>query len=641
MSNFSQFKPAERSLSDVQAVQAPVQREVAPSQLSAFVEGVQDLGNAALTGYKIGQEQQASNLKLSQEEALFKQQGEFENELLRAKGLADQHGSQSVMFNTFLTKAFDQSVLDFDTKSKMLKDFQSTVLGKSFTTLSPEEKAFQAVTEEAGKAGFFLEGANPQEVEEGTAEYVKFEKKLAADAAELSSLNLKKSKIGLTQLERDEATKQVELKQFEAISNLAVNFRSTVKNSVAQVVEQYTKGTIDRATAEQTLLAKRGDLNAQIATVSRGMAPTQVEPISKPLVELYDRAIANLDSSNLLKEVENGNKLMIAQTTRNQMLANPKLVELSSISSLSGHNNPAIAALMTQETASILGRNSEKDGKVADITEESEGTGNYRTLITEGIANQTVLDDKGAPVTNPEELLTNVGNALKGGARFFDGDDLPEQNKAFLEWIAQPDIGGYIKENFNQLPASARQKLSDALITNATNFVYPATQTAIDSVIFTPEVIPAKESRSGRSKVSTKEGVTKPKSIRSGRSRSSQATLDDVEMIDSGDRLLFRATTAEGKGAAEKLNREVGGALTTYFNAIANTSGDSFSEVYNRERGVLWPSKYGEVAGETPEEAQADVQPEFQEGKKYVDENGDIWLYNGTDFEARGSSDGD
>lgn len=589
MSNFSQFKPAERSLSDVESVQAPVQRSTSNSS-SAFVDTALALGQVALTGYKIGKDREAASLKFDQEEALVKQKGEFETELLRAKGLADKHGSQSVMFNTFLTKSFDQSQLDFDVKSKMLKDFQGTVLGKSFTTLSPEEKAFNKVVQDAGEGGWYTADSSEQEVEEGTAAMLKANKRVESDNAELATLNLKKAQIGLSVAERNEVDKQFQSKQFEAVANLAANFRTPIKSEVKKIMGDFSTGVTDKKMAKQELLAARGDLVARVATMSRGVDTARVGPLSAPLLELYDRAITSLDSENPLKELQDANAMITAKTDLNLKLNSPELVRLASVSSLTGHNNPTITAKITEASATFLAKNSDADGKPIDITDDGEDTKIYRELISEGISNQNKTKPDGTPVTNPEELLVNMGNILKGGARFFDGDDLPSQNQAFLEWVAQPDVGGYIGENFSQLPAAARQKLSDSLRTNATNFVYPKATDLFNSELNAEQ-------------------------------------QEQVEVMQQGDQVVFRSKTSDPwiKSVAQKLNREVGGALTTYFNAMANTSNETFSELFTRERAMIWPSKYGDE-GDTQEPAQEETTKTVD----YSDREGQIGVDNKT-----------
>jgi len=599
----SRFGAEERQLSDVESVQAPVQDNSKAMEISAFAQGVSSATQAGASIARMGQVTQQS----AQEAAVLGQEKDFERELLKAKSLADKHGSQSIAFNTFLTNTFANSSLDFNSKTKMMKGFQATVLGKTFTELSPEEKAFKKVREDAVISGFVLETDTPEEIEEGLDEYRQFVTQARLDTEASAAISRKRAQVGLTTDERNLADKEMADKNYTAIANLAANHRTPTKNKVRQIVAAYTSGHIDRKAAEAQLQAAKGEVGAIVSQLSRNVPPAQVESLAKPLLGLYDVALANLDSTTLLREVENGNKLMIATTQRNQLTADPELVELASISSLSGNNNPAIAAKMSQKSLQFLKQNSDTKGdKVVDVTEVSEDMGTYLGSLTDGIDNLTRLDFGGQPLADLQELTTNVDNTLKGANHYINAEDKPSQNQKILEWLAQPRVGTFVKDNLNSLTPTARLSLTDTLINNATNYVYPKVQELVDSEL-------------------------KSEGQRFGVSE------DDIEMDSSGGQVVFRAKTSDNwtRSVAAKMNREVGGALTTYFNAMGNVSGDGFSTTFERERANLWPSKYGEAVVDGVEDSQ-----QYQEGKEYVDENGDVWLYNGTDFEARGSSDG-
>jgi len=420
--------------------------------------------------------------------------------------------------------------------------------------------------------------------------------------------------VGLAKEERDLADKKISDKNYVAIANLAATHRTPTKNKVKQVVGAYTSGQIDRKAAEAQLQAAKGEIGALVSQMSRNVPPAQVEALAKPLLGLYDVALNNLDSTNLLTEVENGNKLMIAQAQQNQLTADPELAELSSLSTLTGHNNAALAAKISKKSLQFLNQNSKPvvdGGKPVDVTEDSEDMATYLGSLTEGIDNLTRMGANGQPEADLQELTTNIDNTLKGANRYIDAEDKPTQNKKLLEWLAQPRVGSFVKDNLASLTPTARLNLADTLINNATNYVYPKVQDLVDSEL----------KREGQ-----RFGVSE----------------EDIEMDSSGGQVVFRAKTPDPwtRSVADKMNREVGGALTTYFNAMGNVSGDGFAPTFERERANLWPSKYGEPS--TQEESQPEVVDYSQyEGEEMVDEAGDIWLItNGTPVETGRKSNG-
>lgn len=570
---FGQFKPAERQLSDVTSVQAPVQDTSSATAMSAIAQGISSLGQAAMTAFKIDDQQKQAQVRMDQEAALMEQKQDFEKELLRAKDIADQHGSTSLNFKTFLTMAYDQSNLDPDTKSKMLRDFQGTVLGKSFTELSPEEKAFQKAREEAGANFYYTEYSTEEEREQGFRDYIKTQRQAAADKAEMDRIALESARIDLDQKQRTAIEKKFSDKQFSTVANLVSNGRTVQKNKIESIVTKLNNNEIGAADAEALLKAAKGELEATIATLSRDVKDrTRVNSLTQPLIDLYDVAIDRYNSPSLLQEMQDANKLTLAKAEFNLLHNNPELAEMASLSKLFGHNS-VLAAEMTLKTGEILNNNSKTDIKPSDVTETTKDNQTYLNILSSGIDNQGVLNPNGSPKIDPEELVVNVNNTILGANRYIDPEDPPTQNKQMLQWLAQPKVGEYVKANLGKLTPEARVKLTDTLINNAVNYVYPRAQ-ELTNALFVEE----KDPRIKTSKVRKVGGVTE----------------DEVEMVAQGNSVVFRGTSPESQRVADTMNREIAGALTTYFNATANVSADSFTSVFEREKQVVWPSKYGE-----------------------------------------------
>ena len=571
---FGQFKPAERRLSDIKSVQTPVQDASSASAMGSLAQGVAALGQVGITAFQVSEQQKQQQLQEDQQQAFLEQKQSFETELLRAKDMADQQGSTSLGFKTFLTMAFDESPLDFETKTKMMKDFQATVLGKSFTEVSAEEKAFAKMTEEAGAAGYFTQDSSPDEIEAATAQYAADQRQAEADAAALRQINLQQAALNLTQDQRTELEREQAKKQYGALANLAANGRTPTKNAINNIVSDLQKGAITTKDAQDLLTAKKGELEAVIAQMTRNVKDKgSVEALAKPLLDLYDYAIGNADSKDILQELKNQNDIMIEKVKFNQLSNDPELVGLVSYSNLFGNNNPALFQRMTPKAAELMIRNSSDSGKPADVAEGTSDTGVYLDTMSDAIDNIGVLNPDGSQMIDQQRLLVNINNTILGANRYIDAEDAPTQNKQLIQWLAQPKVGKYVGENFGQLAPAARVKLADTLEKNAVNYVYPRVN-GLTSALFVEE----KKPRTGTSKVRKVSGVTE----------------DEVEMIEQGGSVIFRGSSPDSQRVADTMNREVAGALTTYFNAIANMSTDNFSTVFEREKQIVWPGKYGE-----------------------------------------------
>lgn len=571
---FGQFKPAERRLSDIKSVQTPVQDASSASAMGSLAQGVAALGQVGITAFQVSEQQKQQQLQEEQQQAFLEQKQSFETELLRAKDMADQQGSTSLGFKTFLTMAFDESPLDFETKTKMMKDFQATVLGKSFTEVSPEERAFAKMTEEAGAAGYFTQDSSPDEIEAATAQYAADQRQAEADAAALRQINLQQAALNLTQDQRTELEREQAKKQYGALANLAANGRTPTKNAINNIVSDMQKGAITTKDAQDLLTAKKGELEAVIAQMTRNVKDKgSVEALAKPLLDLYDYAIGNVDSKDILQELKTQNDIMIEKVKFNQLSNDPDLVGLVSYSNLFGNNNPALFQAMTPKAAELINRNSSDSDKPADVAEGTSDTGVYLDTMSDAIDNIGVLNPDGSQMIDQQRLLVNINNTILGANRYIDAEDAPTQNKQLIQWLAQPKVGKYVGENFGQLTPAARVKLSDTLQNNAVNYVYPRVN-ELTSALFVEE----KKPRTGTSKVRKVYGVTE----------------DEVEMIEQGGSVIFRGSSPDSQRVADTMNREVAGALTTYFNAIANMSTDSLSEVFEREKPSVWPSKYGQ-----------------------------------------------
>jgi hypothetical protein len=600
--NFSQFGVQEKQLSDVEGVQAPVVDKSSVVEGAALTEGVSNLVSMGVSAFNTASQKSAL-------EEQTKAKKSFEKNLLSAQTLADKHGSESVLFKTYLTGSFQGSELDFDTKTKMLKDFESTVLGKTFTTLSPEEKGFRAQRKAAVEAGYVFDWMSEEQQDAGQLSYQNSLAQGIAIEQDLANWKRENFREGMSPEQLAVYDRKLADKNYAALSNMVVLEREPAKNFIKQVQLGLEGGELNAADAQALIKEKRGEMNALLGQLQRGVSKADVEALVKPYFDLFDEALITSDSATTRANLENQVAINEAQTTLNLTLEHPKLVEYASLTSLVGKNNPVLNAKVGVETVKLLKGMSE-DKKAPDVTQASDDSAAYFEVLVDNIKSVGDVDVRGNLVVDPEELLVQADGVIRSGARFMDEDDSPNENQKYIEFLARDDLGSYLGENYGRLSTEARTKLEDVLIKNAKNYVYPATQDLISSEL----------------KVEGKRfGVDE----------------GDIEMSGEGGRVLFSATTSDPwtQSVAKKLNREVGGALSTYFKAVSNLSGEDFSAIYEREVAQIWPSKYGEEPAQ--EETTPAVDFSQYEGQGGTDAAGNRFIIrNGLPVKVGGDSDG-
>lgn len=594
------IKPEEKSYSDITQPLAPVEDRSGAVEMAGIANTIQGVSSVFSAGASMASQQKAQDAAA----ATLQMEDQYVSTLKKASDIISQGGgskSSRLRANSLLSDteaSLSSAGLPQEAMLDLRKKVEGLSIGAPLTEESTDVQAQRALVDSAIEGRWILPGMSQEQQQLGIQAMIKSEASTRAVQTELESLRLEKSRLELSQSERIAAEKAFETASTKAIFNLASNYREPTKNTVDNIVTKYNNGELDRRTAEDMLKAERGNLNSLVAQVGSGGNLQQVQFAAAPLVEIYDRAIASLDSTTMLQDVENANKLALAKTKQGMLIGDPELQQTVALSSLFNHS-PSVALQVNETAARVLNQNS-KDGKPADPTVDDEGTSVYLDALKDSAAKLDSLDANNTPIINIEEFVTNVDNVLKGSSRYLSEDDNPVDNKGILTWLADPQIGGAIRDNLNSFDAASRGKLTDVLTKSAENHIYPQTQSIIT-------------------------GDLKPEE------------LENLSMEGMGGKVVFRANTQDPwvKSVAAKLNRQVGGALTTYFNAIGNVTGDGFSTVFSREKELLMPSQ--ETQSEQVGGVGTQVPDTIRDGS-YNDGKGNTYtVRNGIITEVRGN----
>jgi hypothetical protein len=569
MANISAFEIGERQASDVTAVQAPVQEQVVQSPLL----GIADLAGkvAGAFGGMVSSNRQAEAAALDTD-----LKNQYIATLDAASGSVDQEGGSRGKALNFLSKKENELTVQGLSREEMtdLKlKYGKTFAGKKLNLGTIQEQAEQAMEEKGINDGWIKPYMTDSQVAVALQEMGTFEAKSKANEAAMSRLALKKATVGATKDETEAVNREIKQQAFTNTGDAVAGFRPQVKASVEDVLTRVGKGEFPAEDGIRALQSQLGDLSANIANIGRGGDLAQIKFMSAPLLELYTRAIADLknEPASALSKLQNANAL-IEEKVKFNLLSNPDLAENAQLSTLFGHS-PIVAALVSNGVAEHIKKNT-ADGPPSNLTGDKDAqvtSGNYLKGLTEGIGAEGQVGFDGSPTIDSKELFTNVEQTLNGANRYIRAEDPASESKALLEWMANPQVGEYLKTNMGRLDSAARTKLADTLLTSGEQQVFPEVRDEL--------------------KFSMRSSFIGPDGAR-------PVVPADINLTVVGNQVVFKATTAAGRIPALELNQKASKALTTYLRAVSNVSGTDLAAVLEENMFNIWPAKVVPDQGE-------------------------------------------
>ena len=567
MANISPFGIEERGASDTTAVQAPVQDNSAAMVSNAIAGGFSSLGGVASAFGQGAAKIKAADEKAS-EDLADARNTELGNRYIQglelASGSIDQEGGSRDKAKVFISKMESQFAVEGLSNEEMLDlkiKHGKTFAGKKLDLGTVQDQAELKREDKGIEGGWIKPHMTGEQVNQALVEMDTFDTNTQANAQAMKELQLRKA--------TGEAVES-EIKQlaFKSIGTTVAGFRPQVKTSIEDVLTRMGKGEYEASDAIKLLQANLGDLNANIANIGRGGDLAQIKFMSDPLRELYTRTISDLKAApeSALSKLTNANALIKAKA-ENNLLANPDLANAAATSTLFGHS-PVVAALVSNEVATHILKNSKTEGPPANLTgdkEEQKGTTNYLEGLTEGIGVQDQVSFDGSPMVDPNELFTNVEQTLNGANRYLRPEDPVSESKALVEWMANPQVGEYLKTNMGKLDSAARTKLGNTLLTAGEQQVFPEVRDELKFVMRGSFIDP-------------KLGA-------------SSLVPADINLTVVGNQVVFKAATAGGRIPSMQLNQKASKALTTYLRAISNVSGTDLATVLEENMASIWPAK--------------------------------------------------
>lgn len=592
---FGQFKPREAELSEaklsaVTSVQAPTQDTSGATFISTIAQSISDLGKGAMTVFQASEQADEKQRALDKEEAFKEQEGEFETELLRAKAIADQHGSQSLGFKTFLTMAFDQSQLDFGTKTKMLKDFESTVLGKSFTNLSPEEEAKKSREKAFGDSLYWEYGASPEKQDEN---FIRFEK---ARAEELKrDLEIKEAQHRVAKAADDKRARDVEEQKLSDLErdkmkgiirdspHTLYNAFQNEKRSV-QVIAK-TQGTAAAVTAYKERVDKIR--NSALNNIDNIAAQTITGlPVQRDLAKEIVNRLADVElkwegAAEESKEAKAQKDLTITKAEV-ATLEDMHILSSTVIESLI----PGSSVFVQKETPrniknakTLIKKAQEREdgGRVPDLDHKDQEGQSFTKLTRSMLENVGKFHPDGSEKVDPEVAGKSVSAHLAYIGSLDEQTDIKDMRQS-ISILTDPEFARFVREHPETLGSKDMANAQRGL----TSYQERVGQSTFNLLTKT---ISAEE----RSKNLGRYAKAHAKVL-----KHEQPTEEGLDIQFVNGQVVVVATAVGSRQVARELTEKVNGPLTEVINASAALSKQSAESIFNEWLPSLWPSKYGE-----------------------------------------------
>ena len=598
---FRQLSGQERGFSDIAPPAAAVASPSGGSTMQTLASAFQIAGSALDIGMKISDKQQES----AQNEALARGTEEFEQQLVRGSMMLEQ-GASSAGVRQATTKWFNDSQLPFDVKAKMMKQWESLSLGKSFNEPTDKEREAAQLEKMLIASKLVLPGASEEEKSAATIQL----EKLNAETVQHKAL-LMQAEAVIADTTISKPAKEVALAEKKAIlkkqySNLIVNSPTTIDNTLTPLLEKYQSGGFSTNPAENEILYNLAIDQEKTAFIGRMNLlaldnPTDAAPFkaiaNESLLPRFDAFNSKADSNLRATTLENLKREVIGA-------AGLRLVSNETVATYAAAVSAGLYAQggLTQDMSTFVNNTvigiekaANENRQFNNLGPDNPATKEYLTTLSNSIKGMGTVGSDGKPVMDEGVQLRHFNQVIG-----YLGNSSKEDNTALVKLLAEPHIIQFVSDNQDKIPQELMDNANKSIKEYGLRMKEVSDKALLS--IDTPESLQAK-----RDKILAVNPNTKFDETRRG------LTTDEIGMEVLGGRLLLTGSTERGREKAAELNNSLAKPFTTLLRAQSalqpQVSLDKLGEVM---RAAIWPSKYGEQAKadgqtETQGEAQADV----------------------------------
>tara|TARA_R110002012_G_scaffold189277_1_gene356472 strand:+ start:2511 stop:4424 length:1914 start_codon:yes stop_codon:yes gene_type:complete len=621
--NFKEFSAQERSYSDIAPPKEGVADTSGAHKMSAIAGAISAVGSVFEVGagaYYKGKELEAKETEAKGEAAQARNKEDFSKKLVSASDMVAQPGGSDIKTAAFLTKAFNESTLDHDTKTKMMRDYQGTVLGKPLTEVSEDQKAEKAFNERFAKSPFYDRDASLDDQELNKVAFEKSILEKDAHDLEMRRLTLEAAQAKGSKEKEAKVAKEVEKVQKTRLTRLVQDLPKTITANLNDLKSAYEQEAAEGDPSVALVNYKKALASAKtmsastfkrVASQSKSGFPVHLASALETSNAMYDTEIKYAGTAEVGAERKAAVERVVVDTQLAMLNQSKSLKVTAAASSLVKGANISldIQALTDVNNYFLEGEERADGGRASNLDPSQDGVDDYYEVVRKNLANIDKTNADGSPVVNTESLTKQIGNMLAYSSDSEGKLDLGEYSNVVGE-MANPSFGTFLKTvkgaGLNQKDlANAQMALSRYAedVTDSFNGFLRDTMTD--------------------SERAAKAASTNP---RGRHSVSRKVTEDDLELVFVNDRVVFKGNDEKSRSFAEGLNNRASKQLTDTVWASSNIGSSSPEQVFNYWLPKLWPDKYGEQQEPTTQESVSDIDYSQHEGESGKDEEGNRFI---------------
>lgn len=618
------IKPQERGLSDITQPLSPVEDRSGAVEMAGFASTIGNVSNVLQQGANLAERNAA------EKQAMRRVQ--LEDEYVSGlNSLASGMEQGSLTTNRMLTElsGLEGRMSAQGLSSVEMMDLQikhgRTLRGQVLEEGTEAEQVDKATRDLLIKERYLLPGATEEEKNKAALDFNRDTATQHALNLSILEANAKLKSQQLSDAEAKEVRATLKQQTKEKIKNLVRAEPSKVENELNTALDKKRRGEYD---ADPTLNEKlyQEDINriernnAQVYSLAALEDPEAAAPyrtiLDSNLSAIYQAYRDSEDSAKLATMFKDSANV-IKNKAEVQLLTDDDVAVAAAAVQLAGFNSPQLSTnLVTSVNNRVveMAKAAEANASFPALLEKSETNEEYFSIVNRSI--DALYSDEGA---DPETSIKQVNTILKTMGESGGERDLGQ----LVGFLSGEQFGKLLRDFPTAVPANIETLAQDAMNQYGSR-MRDQSWTAL-SPILTPEQHKAKVEKLRK---------TNP---RSAITISDQITTEDLELVQQGQSIVFRALTPKGKEKAQELNSQFASGYSTYYRGVANMERSSFAKGFDRDLPLIWPAKYGDQQEPTTQEAVNEVDYSQYEDGPYEDpETGAaIFIRNGIRIESR------
>jgi hypothetical protein len=609
----SKFGVQERQLSDVEAVQAPVQDNSKAMAMSGIAQSVGDFVGSAFSIKEGYQKQEAAA-------ARTRFGNEYDSAIEKYSGAVSSGEMTRLQADTYL----GQVKADLVTQGASADDLNKTEIaalktlsGRALLEGSAEERAEKKAEEIYNNSNYFNPYHSEEEKEAAKAKLFSDMNQKAADDSEIDRLSLEAKRYEKGTNDYKKAQRNLKEKQIGILNTALTGAPALVSNEQATIVAQYESDKVEFGEAQARLNAENSWNTFKNPLIrSAELAANKIEgglPVQKAAyIDMLERRSGFLDGlgdANLVKkmrevEAEEQAKLQIALLNQEHTRVSKVVTDTWGPQSLVYFDQMNSKAATSLNNFNVEAMTRDEGDEVVSLGRDKESLEEARKVLELNVSDFLEGKHEG----DPKNLDKLVSAHLARVSQDFKTLSDKEIDKS-LKYYASPEFGRYVKQR------GLSGKDLDNVNRQMQNHKYKVANSFVN---LTKEALGAEKKRARLSSTGARGKLA----------AANVAGVEDFDLVFEGGQVRMKPLHERAREEVEAVNEKIVGPLTRIVRADANFSGQSQEKVFNAWKEQLWPDE---------EPAQGEAKPEAIDYSQYEDgpyrdpeTGGVMFIRNGT-----------